>query len=486
MVYGGDQADVTLFKNGVQAHAQTAADAQFSDYLGNVNWIGCGKALGSATPENCYDGRMYEMKVYAINLSGFLVLSDYSGNSGNLPDLTNDCAELEYYDTVGAACTACGTNVSTPGQKEDTIAECTMCNSILCNKCTSMGATACTGCLAGHTLSSGSCICSTGNYFDGTQCTTCPSDCTTCHGAYPWRCTVCTSGYYLQPDTSSGTYTCADVCPKGYKIDPIVVNNQCINDSSYNTNLLLDFNNIANTWIYDGVTYVAGQDSTTVQSEEPWTYKNRGAYFDGTDDLCKLDGTFYLYAQRFTFMSWIRPEQDGSIFSKSYNDYSADGSSDFFDVRLLGLQLHVDITAVAGEKKTAAISGVITVLNWNFISFTMNYDRTIDSETCTIAGYTNGQTRTTTALTPTAILEKSGSESAIGARLDSDTGNLGSSKLDNFYKGFIYNISLYGDTVSNEATMNGYVTTGSTCSGGCTVCPSSDNTCLWNCETDEF
>jgi len=76
-----------------------------------------------------------------------------------------------------------------------------------CITCT--GANACTACSSGFSVSSGACVCPTGNYVNSQgNCTACPASltyCTACSDAN--TCTACSSGFSL----SSG----ACVCPTG-------------------------------------------------------------------------------------------------------------------------------------------------------------------------------------------------------------------------------------------------------------------------------
>ena len=232
------------------------------------------------------------------------------------------------------------------------------------------------------------------------------------------------------------------------------------------------------------MTYYSGTDSTDEPDLQPWTYKKRGVWLDGDDVLTlKVDTNFILHSY-MTFYAWIRPKSEaGSLFSKSYADYAVVGDSDFFDVYLdTSGQLKVDIT-LDGNKSTATIQAAVTVQNWYFIGFTLTYDR--DNLSSNIQGYANGSTRNLVALSPCTILEKSNSEGAIGARLDSD--GAGSSTLANHYTGFIYSLNYKGniDGVS-ESSMNGLITIGSSCTGSCSTCPTSDAECLWNCDIDEY
>ena len=142
-----------------------------------------------------------------------------------------------------------------------------------------------------------------------------------------------------------------------------------------------------------------------------------------------------------------------------------------------------DITFDGTKKTSMMIQAAVSVRNWNFVGFTLTYDR--DNISSNIQGYANGSIRSLVELSPCTILDAANSEGVIGARLDADGG--GSSKLANYYTGFIYSINYKGnvDGVSH-ATMNALVTVGGGCTGNCSTCPSADSDCLWNCDIDKF
>jgi len=84
--------------------------------------------------------------------------------------------------------------------------------------------------------------------------------------------------------------------------------------------------------------FYSGQDDT-IENADPFTYKNRGAYFNGADNLITLDvsSRFYLHAI-FSFDIWFYVDQDavgnGSLFSKSHADWTSATSSAFFDLQV--------------------------------------------------------------------------------------------------------------------------------------------------------
>ena len=490
----GSPADLIIYKDGVQVHIQNPKlEIQFSDKVTANGYIGCGRTQASGIT-NCFGGHIYEILVYADVQSSFLLAYENSVSGAILPDLTYDCPPEQYYNTGTNSCSACNTSLDTSAStKTDTVAECSICADIKCTSCQANSLTQCMSCTTGNTLQPaggpGSCSCSSGYYWSNVSfaCLTCPSECDVCHGSLAWNCSVCASGYYMQPDETSGTYSCTNVCPKGMQGD--VSNKRCINNSSRNANLLLEFDIINHgsnrNWSYDSVIYSAGEIYGDDASKEPWTYARRGIWLDGTDDVLTLYNTFYLHAQQFSFYAWVRPQVvAGSIFSKSYADYSSSGTSDFFDIYLDGGILKVDIKATGGTKRTADIQGIVVAENWSNLGITIDYDRTAESETCNIQGYQNQVTRNLVALGPTAVYEIANTDSAIGARLDS---NGGSYQVTNYFNGFIYSLYYYGGTVYNEATMNGFVVSEASCNGVCSFCPSTNsNWCLWNCLPSEY
>ena len=72
----------------------------------------------------------------------------------------------------------------------------------------------------------------------------------------------------------------------------------CVDDPTVDEYLLLEFEVINwsdRKFTYDGVSFNSGETDVLEGSNEPWTYKSRGAWFDG-DDLLRLEGPFYLHA----------------------------------------------------------------------------------------------------------------------------------------------------------------------------------------------
>ena len=93
--------------------------------------------------------------------------------------------------------------------KDDATKTCLVCHSY-CSKCSGPNTDECSACISGY-------------FLQGSTCELCHSACSACTGALSSQCTACNSNYYLQPpplDTA-----CLDSCTDGYWPDD--ASNQC-------------------------------------------------------------------------------------------------------------------------------------------------------------------------------------------------------------------------------------------------------------------
>jgi hypothetical protein len=84
------------------------------------------------------------------------------------------------------------------------------------------------------------------------------------------------------------------------------------------------------------VLFHAGTDSSDEPGIDSLTYKLRGLYFDGSQTVMTEDATKRLVLHHtMTIEAWFMPSTtSGSIFSKSYVDYTNATTSEFFDLRV--------------------------------------------------------------------------------------------------------------------------------------------------------
>ena len=114
--------------------------------------------------------------------------------------------------------TTCLNSCPTGYWKDSTNRVCAQCNAA-CSQCTGSGNTQCQACNSGYFLQPSSTTCldscpSTGYFKNSTHhmCDPCDESCLTCTGPAFSDCPSCSSGYYLQPSSTS----CKNTCPDGY------------------------------------------------------------------------------------------------------------------------------------------------------------------------------------------------------------------------------------------------------------------------------
>ena len=90
-----------------------------------------------------------------------------------------------------------------------------------------------------------------------------------------------------------------------------------------------------------------------------------------------------------TLEAWIWPSTtSGSIFSKSYMDFSSAGDSDFFDLCLADFgRFELSLKADTNQQ-VSAITASLSTGSWNYIAVTIQHDKLLS--TTLVEGYSNG------------------------------------------------------------------------------------------------
>jgi hypothetical protein len=294
--------------------------------------------------------------------------------------------------------------------------------------------TKCNACKSGAVLTpagpEGECLCVAGKYDDGTgNCQDCHNDCATCTAGSEIKCQTCENAGNLQPDT----YTCIGPCPTGYTASAAA----CTGTAG---NVAYVFDKLTKQWTSGTVIFNAGLDATVEATIEPFTYKLRGLWFDGTNHVLTLDPSSGLYLHsNFSFLSWIHSKAaTGSIFSKSFNVYSSTTTSDFLDLRMASggnVELVIKQYNTSTSKTSLIATGIQNA--WTSVAFTVSYAKA----TCTTSVIPIVNTTAGTVITHTdfTVLEKLLTDGAIGARRDgSGTGMTSTNK----FHGYIYSINI--------------------------------------------
>ena len=143
-----------------------------------------------------------------------------------VPDINTVTLDGGSFDGWGS-CADTGSGSMWPIGSINWVCPCTNCDNA-CTKCTGPTQNECSACSSGYYLqpSSTSCqiSCPPGYWKDGTNriCAACHSACTECSGPNFNQCSACSTGYFLQPAST----ICLNFCPNGYGED--TVNRVCV------------------------------------------------------------------------------------------------------------------------------------------------------------------------------------------------------------------------------------------------------------------
>ena len=471
---GGHDSTLEIYGNG-NVQQSTSITEQFSDDASNTySYVGCTEegASGAKSRGDFFKGYLYRMQVRNFAMTASDVTSQ---NTGNTFTCSQDCSYNEYLDST-STCQSC-TQACATDECVTTGDACSICYTALCTQCTSSGDAQCQACKTGasHTVVSsgttGTCDCDSGLFYVDGSCTNCDANCATCTGLSVYECQSCTASGFLQPDDVD---ICLEVCPTGYTATTFT----CTGSAA---SICYTFDTLNKQWTNNGVVLYAGSDSTDEALVEPWTYYKRGLYFNGGKyaTWSRNSGEQLTLHVQFTISLWGWFTGDGTILSKSYNDFASTSDSDFLDIYKSGDDLVMDIQKQSGCELifSDALASVDTV--WQNIGLVVTYDKS--TVTTSVTAYINNVSHgPSTSDAGCLILEEPDSYATLGARLDGDGA---SGTITNQLTGFIYTICITPQVLTGTQ-LDGYSTA---CDGSCsyTLCP-SDGTCLWLCAIDQW
>jgi hypothetical protein len=151
------------------------------------------------------------------------------------------------------------------------------------------------------------------------------------------------------------------------------------------------FTKINDEFESNGVVFDSGLSDANETLKDPFTYKLRGLYLDGINHLLTYDrsGSFYL-SNKLTMNVWFHPTATtGTIFSKSFNDFTDSTTSKFFDVSI-GSNGSILIEITHNEVSPFGNSAITTFLSaydlndWNHIGILVDFDKTSRDSTLQI------------------------------------------------------------------------------------------------------
>ena len=482
--------DIKIYLDQTLRTSSNEAD-QFTDIKDTRALIGCSETeAGGFTNDAFFSGKLYEFWIRNVIKSSADIQAEVTAGASNLPDIAGATCTFDQYEDSSGACQAC---TATEDNAAGTVAwnhnECTTCFSAICTQCDTNGQDNCYACKANAALQNGgpgpsACVCNDGRYDNTTgDCDPCNGDCLTCTWGDVIHCQTCNgaTGKHLQPDS----YSCIEPCPTGYTEDAA--------DSTLCTGAPVDtlftFDKLTKQWSSGNVIFEAGETNADDGASEPYTYYQRGAFFDGTQQLLSLDvgSGLYLHSS-MTFHAWFLPRAlSGSLFSKSFNDWTDSTTSTFFDVILQGGGNIAIVTTmyITPDTQTTVVSAGITQDSWYHFGFILSYDK--DAVETVITPVVNQVGKTPVTLSGFALLERNLSEGAIGARF---VGNASAKTTEEYFNGYIYQISIYTGARTQTDLENMF---GDNCTGGgCSYCPDADSNnatsdlCLWVCTEQQW
>ena len=459
---GSHSSDIRIHRNAVNVGTKTVAE-QFSDLKGADTRIGCDLTHSSWIHTKLFKGFLYSLEIESEAHTDNAISNDYG--SGFAPSL-GSCAYNQY--VADAGCQSCN---GVCNELDDSctydVDQCTVCEKALCIQCRSAGPNDCQLCKPGARLVNSTCVCDDGFYDGVGECIACHVACSLCTGGNRWNCQECASGNSLQPDDID---VCLPVCPLGYSDSG---SGTCGTGSA--DTIAYNFDLITKTWISGNVTFDAGLSSSAESDTvEPYTYKLRGAFFSD-QNLMSLRTTMYLHA-KLSIDIWYLPfASSGSLFSKSYDNWTNSSSSAFLDIALsAGGVIQFGIQGTYTN-----FANCFTERSWAHIGLVADYDKF--SVTTIVTPIRNGVVGSSTSVNNVIILEEENSTAAIGARYDGSSGN---KTTTNYYNGYIWTINITPQLLSTTSIANDVLTT---CTCGDPICPDElAGACLWECLIDQY
>ena len=471
--------DVTIYKNsGILAKTQTHNE-QFSDVKGSRGIIGAlmTEAGSSLVNSQFFQGYLYSVCVHSYAMTSTQVENSYS--TADLPANFSTCDHDEY--DYNSQCYDCDQTCSeTDSTCTYQASQCTWCDSARCIQCSS--SSNCSQCASSAEDLGSGCVCKD-SFYEHTvgRCEPCHTSCAKCTAPSYTYCQACTGDYSLMPNS----YTCEATCPMGYTKVDSGDGNVCTLTGNNSVAYLFTF--LTHVFTSNTVTFNAGQDDSAEPLNDPFTYKLRGLYMDGNNNLMTYDrlGSFYLHNQ-LTVYTWILPTQaSGCIFTKSKNDFTDSSSSKFFDISIgANDTVSIEITHQEedpyGNSVITTFSDAYDLNDWNHIGIIISYDK--DTRQSTFNLVHNQSILSAQIVDEIFILDLDGSWGAIGARYD---GSSGTTSVVNHFQGFIYSINVEMG-LQTTSTIQGYVTSSGCQDGTCSICPTATTTCLWTCAIDQY
>ena len=407
---------------------------------------------------NSFIGFLWSLKVYNVASKAG---EDYPMTAcPSDPSCASNCPIDKYPDALCSECDVSCVN----GCVRST--DCNLCFDELCYICNTFGDT-CTGCVTNAEVDpdTGDCECKEGFYQVYDKCLPCTINCKECSSGEFDECLVCSSGYMIHGVCQSfcptgftqGTGVCDLVDGFGFHLRPTKIQNK-VPDLQNSIPVLTGINN---------------DFYPNYHSTDPLAAKDRGYYFTGTSFMqlppnSEDPSPLLRIAPEFTATIWVRPQTSSGVLLSKQQDTTFG--------TLLRFELDTGVPKTVIELTSGTKSSVGTPFNlgaWNFFGFRF----AIESHQFQIKTLANQVETQDPNLGNTWYLdEPTNFVFSVGASYS------GSGVLENFFKGFIWEVRLYNYAL-DPTTL--YLDSG--CIEGCSICPiENSNHCLPECGIDSF
>ena len=130
-------------------------------------------------------------------------------NCADGTDTQCSACKINYYLQPAPSDTTCDSTCPDGYWGDDATQSCQVCHSF-CSECSGPNSNECSACKSGY-------------FLQGSTCMTCHLACSVCAGSLDSQCSACNPNHYLQPPPSDTT--CLGSCPNGYWLDD--ESNQC-------------------------------------------------------------------------------------------------------------------------------------------------------------------------------------------------------------------------------------------------------------------
>ena len=330
----GSNSNLAIFVGNALEGQLTHNGYFITDSSSNPAWIGGRRSDNTPTWHQKFSGYLYSLHMYnkkheLSNTTQF--------DTGCTANVCRTGSYTKYYipDAAGDIETECDSSCDVVGVRGcvkgglcdtsvcDSTDFCHLCHDRECTACdtyTACNASQCTASGGNASVNAGNCICNAGFGRADTNslCDACHDGCDSCTvgGTDDFGdCSACPSGSNDLSDDGSFEY-CTTYCPTGFN-----TSSGCALDPGSELVLSYDFNKPFKTFSND-VSGVPLDITPTVDGPSGRPAKNRGIYFDGTNNgYIEIPGL--LLNHSFSFHAWVVffAGSDITLFSKDRNDF---------------------------------------------------------------------------------------------------------------------------------------------------------------------